>query len=118
MSDVHNFIDLSSCMNKLVGGNETDAIGSALCVWSSQNIWISTIVIGMIPIMLMVMVYVRTQKIAPATFVGGMSMLFVNGLEFHYGLTLVHQIIGISIYIVMIIGFALSFNANALNKEN
>ena len=87
MSSVHSFFNMSECMGKLVGGNETSMIAASLCTWQETGglgIWGTTFVFGFIPIILALMVYVRTQKTGPAAFTGIMSMLLVNGLELYY----------------------------------
>ena len=119
MSEVHSFFNMESCMARIIGGNETNMVAASLCAWKESGgigMWGSTFVFGFIPILLMLMIYVRTQKAGPTAFGGLMGMLLVNGVELYYfgnfG-TLVYPLMSSMAYLVLVMLLGLAFLTHA-----
>ena len=118
MSSVHSFFDMGSCMDRLVGDNAS-MIASSLCAWQEVGglgIWATTFVFGFFPLLIMLMLYVRTQKVGPTAFGGLISMMLVNGVELYYfnafG-TLVYPFMSGVAYIVLLLMLAVGLKTHA-----
>jgi len=62
-----------------ITGNSTNIFNASVIAWQSAgtNHIVSNIVFGMIPLLLLVIVYIRTQQVAPAVFVSMFSLLIL-----------------------------------------
>ena len=99
--------------DQLVGHNSTNIINASLSVWkqSAASGMAQDFTIGMIPLLLLTVVYIRTKKITPSLLVGLISTIGLDAFN------LVSSGTAISFYIIFSLGIALSigywlFNTN------
>ena len=108
-------------MDSVVGANHTDILFAIIETWKNVgagNIWTTTLVFGSIPLLLGMMVYIRTQKTFPAVYTSMLGVLIVNALElYYYGRlnTLMVGFITVTNFIALI--FSLVFLFSKTDKE-
>lgn len=109
------------CYEKVASNESIDFIGSSLCAWanagSTSTPIVSTLVIGVIPILLAVMVYIRYQKIAPSIYVMFLTQVTLFAVEAYYDISLVSLWASGTILTLSTFGVALTFVGFFWNKQ-
>ena len=99
--------------DKLIGNNQTNIFGAALDVWreSAEYNLALDLTWGMIPLLLVAMIYIRTKNIDMALLVG---LLAAYGLK---AFNLISDYTSSGLFILMSLGLGLSFAYKLFNKN-
>jgi len=99
--------------DQIVGGNSTDIFNASLAVWreSGANGIALDFTIGMLPLLLAAVIYVRTKKIAPSLFVAELCTILLHVFD------LMSDTTARIFYILFGVGLALSIGYWLLNKN-
>ena len=98
--------------DQLVGHNTTNIFNASLAVWreSASNGIALDFTIGMLPILLATIVYVRMRKIVPALFVAELSTIFLHIFN------LMNTKTAVIFYVLFSLGIALNLIYSLFNK--
>ena len=113
----------TGCFNSVVNNQSSDIINASLCVWAnaggtgSSVPLVSTIAIGIIPIFIMVMIYIRYQKIGPSIFGMLIGLLGITAVEVFYGQVLIAPFLMKILYILTGLGLAVTLFYAFWNKN-
>jgi len=108
---------------EVLTGPKNDIINASLQAWSKAGETgmdapiVSTIMIGLIPLLVGFIVYARYQKVSPSLIAILLMMLAITAVEQFYGVVLMAPIISKISYIITGFALAISFFAAFWNKN-